>query len=73
MRPAALWVGHNPRELQFVFQVPVQAIATSPCPSGWAAYPNESFIVINPVSMQPGGYTLGLDGTFHMFSFSLVE
>jgi hypothetical protein len=36
-------------------------------------YPNEAFVVVNPVSMSPGAYTLTVGGTFISYSFSLTE
>ena len=40
---------------------------------GVGGYPDEAFIVINPISMQPGSYTLGINGTFNSYSFTLVD
>jgi len=40
---------------------------------GVGGYPNEAFVVVNPVSMTPGAYTLTLSGTFISYSFSLTE
>lgn len=40
---------------------------------GTGDYGNESFIVINPISMQEGAYALSLDGSFHSYAFSLVD
>ncbi len=50
---------------------------TGPSPAagtyGGASYPNESFIMINPVSMQEGSYVFSLDGTFYSYSFSFTD
>jgi hypothetical protein len=40
---------------------------------GTGGYGSESFIVINPVSMQEGYYVLSLDGTFHSYGFTLND
>lgn len=40
---------------------------------GTGDYGNETFIVINPVSMQEGYYVLSLDGTFFSYGFTLVN
>lgn len=46
----------------------------SPATGSWGTgnYGSEAFIVINPISMQTGFYTLSLDGTFYAYSFTLV-
>jgi len=40
---------------------------------GTGNYGSESFIVINPVSLQDGYYVLSLDGTFYSYGFTLVN
>ncbi|MBL7953734.1 MAG: hypothetical protein JNJ91_01760 [Flavobacteriales bacterium] len=40
---------------------------------GTGDYGNESFIVINPISLQVGYYVLSLNGTFHSYGFTLVD
>jgi hypothetical protein len=40
---------------------------------GTADYGTESFIVINPISLQAGYYVLSLNGTFHSYGFTLVD
>lgn len=40
---------------------------------GTSDYGPEAFIMINPVSMQEGLYTLSLDGTFYSYSFNLTD
>jgi hypothetical protein len=51
-------------------------VLSGPSPAGGtygsASYPNEAFIVVNPISMQPGNYTLALTGMMESYSFSLV-
>jgi len=40
---------------------------------GTGGYGNESFIVINPVSLQEGYYVLSLNGTFYSYGFTLLN
>jgi hypothetical protein len=39
---------------------------------GVSGYPNEAFVVVNPVSMSPGAYSLSLSGTFMSYEFTLT-
>jgi hypothetical protein len=39
---------------------------------GVGGYPDEAFVVVNPVSMSPGAYTFGVQGIGNSVSFSIV-
>ncbi|MEZ4738578.1 MAG: hypothetical protein R2818_04285 [Flavobacteriales bacterium] len=49
---------------------------TGPSPTngtlGVGGYPNEAFVVVNPVSMSPGTYSLSMSGTFINYGFTLT-
>ncbi len=39
---------------------------------GVGGYPNEAFVVVNPVNMQPGSYTLAIPGTGISYGFTFT-